>query len=128
MERNMEFRGFAPSKKVRNQIDRLTSRLEKKAAAFSPELRHLRFMAGHNPTRSLYNISIALDLPGKSLAAKEEHHDIEAAIRSAFAEIDRQVEKHKAKLGGKHWPRPERREELRKMKVNSILRCSRKQT
>lgn len=119
MQRNIEFKGFEPHESVRKLIGRLTSKLEKNASTFSPELIHLRLMVEQNSVRSLYNISITLDFSGKALAARKEQHDMQAGIRAAFAEIERQLEKYKANLRREHWKRPERREEIREMKAEA---------
>jgi len=119
MKRNIEFKGFEAQQSVRKLIDRLISKLEKNASTFSPELLHLRVMVDQNSVKSLYNISLTLHLPGKTLAAKEEQLDMQAAIKAAFAEIERQLEKYKASVRGEHWKRPERREEIREMKAKA---------
>jgi hypothetical protein len=53
---------------------------------------------------------------GKDFGSKEGAHDLEAGIREAFNEIQRQLEDHKATLRGEpHWKQIERREEIRHM-------------
>jgi len=112
MERNVEFKGFEPPERIRPLIDRLTSKLERVASTFPPDLADLRIMIEENEARTLYSISITLDLPGKTLATKEEQHDIQAGIRAAFAEIGRQLEKYKSSLRQEdRWNRPEKRAE-----------------
>ncbi|HSU89494.1 MAG TPA: HPF/RaiA family ribosome-associated protein [Terriglobia bacterium] len=103
MKRNIEFKDFEAPETIRKLIDRLTSKLEKKTGTFSPELVHLRLMVEQNSVRTLYNTSITLDLPGKTLAARKEQHDMKASIRGAFAEIQRQLDKYKAELHREHW-------------------------
>ena len=119
MQRNVEFKDFEPSKHFTSLIDRLTAKLEKNIGTFSPDAVHLRLMVEHNSARKLYTFSLTLDVPGKTLAAKEERHDIQAGIRSVFEEIDRQLKKYKANLRREHWKRPERRQELREMKAEA---------
>jgi RNA polymerase sigma factor (sigma-70 family) len=59
-----------------------------------------------------------LEVPGKTLAAQEEGHPLEPAIRGAFAEIERQLEDHKASLRQERfWKRLARREEIRQRKA-----------
>src|SRR2546430_10085728 len=48
--------------------------------------------------RTLANTSLTLDLPGKTLVAREEQHDLKAGIRGAFEEIERQLDRYKAEL------------------------------
>jgi ribosome-associated translation inhibitor RaiA len=74
-------------------------------------------MLEENSVRKLYRVSITLELPKKTLATNEERHELVAAIRDAFAEIERQLEAHKATLRGEPvWKRRTRREQLRKVK------------
>jgi RNA polymerase sigma factor (sigma-70 family) len=62
-----------------------------------------------------------LELPGKSLAAKEERHKVEAGIRDAFVEIERQLRSFKTTLRREHlWKRPARREKTRQKKIDAV--------
>ena len=81
-------------------------------------------MIEENPVRKLYNVSLTLELPGKSpatkktLATKEERHDLGETLRDAFAEIARQLEAYKSTLRGEHlWKQRARRDKLRQMKA-----------
>jgi ribosomal subunit interface protein len=94
MQRNIEFRDFEPPKQVRTVIDRLASKLEKNTRTFSAV--YLKLMVDHNSARTLYRVSLTLDVPRKTLAAKEEQHDLQAGAKAAFEEIERQFEKYKA--------------------------------
>ena len=116
MTRNIEFKGFEPHSSIKKLIGRLKTKLERSAGSFSSEWVRFRLMIEQNAARSLYNIALTLDLPGKTLAARNEQHDLEPAVRAAFAEIERQLEKYKASLRGEHWKRPKRREEIRELK------------
>jgi ribosome-associated translation inhibitor RaiA len=119
MERNVEFKAFEPAPQTRKLIDRMTSRLEKQASTFSPELAHLRLFIERIAAHRLYNISITLDLQGKTLAAKHEQHALKPGLRSAFEEIERQLKKYKEGTRGEHWKRPARRQELREIKTQA---------
>ena len=115
MNCNIEFKGFAPQKDIQKLITELISKLEKKAESFSPDVVYLRLLVEQNSVRALYDVSISLTLPEKTLATKEERHDLHETLRDAFAEIERQLEAHKATLRGEHtWKRRARREELRR--------------
>jgi RNA polymerase sigma-70 factor (ECF subfamily) len=70
------------------------------------------------PVHKLFRVSINLDVPQKTLAAKEESHDVEATIRAAFEEIERQLDEYKAALRGEQWWKQHRkRRELRQFKI-----------
>ena len=119
MERNIEFKDFEPDERIKKLVDRLISQLEKYAATFSPELTHLRLFLEENSVRKLYQVSINLDLPGKTLAARDEQHDLKVGIRAAFEDIERQLKKYKASLRREHWRRPARRQEIRRLEVQA---------
>ena len=116
MQSNIEFKDFEPPKRVTTLIDRLTSKLEKNTRTFSPDSVSLRLMLEHNSARKLYAVSLTVEVPRKTLNAKEEQHDLQAGIRAVFAEMERQLKKYKSNLRQEHWKRPERREEVREMK------------
>jgi len=120
MQRNVEFKDFEPPKRVTLLIERLTSKLEKNIQTFSPDAVYLRLMVEHNSSRKLYSVSLTIDLPRKTLAVKEEQHDIQAGIRAAFEEIERQVKRFKANLRQEHWKRAVRRETVREMKQKRV--------
>jgi ribosomal subunit interface protein len=118
MRHNIEFKHFEPHERIRNLVEELIARLEKYVKDFPEETVFLRALIEENAVRKLYHVTITLDLPGRILAAKVERHDIDEAVRAAFTEIERQIEKHKATLRGEQfWKRRARREEIRRMKV-----------
>src|SRR5690349_1951882 len=88
MNCNIEFKGFAPQKEIQKLIKELITKVEKKTKNFSPDIAYLRLMVEENPVRALYHVSITLTLPGKTLATKEERHDLHQTLRDAFAEIE----------------------------------------
>jgi ribosomal subunit interface protein len=115
MKHNVEFKHFEPRERVRKLVEELIARLEKQIQDFPKDSVFLRVLIEENPTRKLYHVSITLELPGTTLTAKEERHDPIETIRDAFNEIERQIERHKARLRRDYlWKRPARREELRR--------------
>jgi RNA polymerase sigma factor (sigma-70 family) len=117
MERNVEYKGFEPDGQIEKLIDRLVAKLERRASTFSPT--HLRLFVEYMTARSLYEVSLTFDVPGKTLAAKKEQHDLTSGLRAAFEEIEGQLKKHKESLRGEHWKRPARREEVRELKTRA---------
>jgi len=121
MKFNTEFKNFAPEERNRRLIERQVAKLEKRARAFPMDTLFLRIFVEENQARTLYGISITMDVPGKTLATKEERHELEVAIKDAFAEIERQLKEHKSRLRGEHlWKRLGRRGELRKLKIEAV--------
>jgi ribosome-associated translation inhibitor RaiA len=123
MKHNVEFKHFEPYQKTRNLIEELVKKLDKRTKRFPPDEVFLRLLIEENPVRKLYHVSLTLEIPGKSpatkktLATKEERHDLIETLRDAFDEIERQLEAYKSTLLGEPiWKRPSRREELRRMK------------
>src|SRR5215468_2688763 len=112
MERNIEFKALEPNAQINQRIERLISQLDKTAKTFSLEPTRLRVFVEYIPAHTLYNVSLTLGLPGKTLAAKEEQHDLRAGLRTAFEELERQVKKYKEHLRGEHWKRRARRQEI----------------
>src|SRR5215510_690763 len=98
MQRNIEFRDLESTRRVKTLIDRLASKLEKNNRTFSTDAVYLRLIVEHNSARSLYSVSITLDIPRKTVAAKEVRHDLQVGIKATFEEIERQLEKHKDNL------------------------------
>jgi RNA polymerase sigma factor (sigma-70 family) len=117
MERNVEYKGLEPDGKIEKLIDRLVAKLERTASRFSPT--HLRLFVEYVPARTLYEVSLTFDVPGKTLAAKEEQHDLTAGLRAALEEIERQLTKHKESLRREHRKRPARRKEVREMETRA---------
>jgi RNA polymerase sigma factor (sigma-70 family) len=115
MKHTIEFKHFEPRERARKLVEELTARLEKQIKDFPQDSVFLRALIEENPVRKIYHVSITLDLPGGTLAAKEELHDPVETIRDAFNEIERQIERHKARLRRDYlWKRPARRDELRR--------------
>jgi len=124
MKHNVEFKNFQADKRIRKLVDNLLKKLEKLAKRFPPDEVFLRLMIEENPVRKLYHVSLTLEIPGKTpatkktLATKEERHDLTETLRDAFDEIERQLEAYKSTLLGEHlWKRRAKREELRRMKA-----------
>ena len=111
VKQNIEFKHFAPGGDVRKLIEELMSRLDKHLKDFNGDSVFLRIVIEENAVRTLYQVSVTLALPRKTIAAKEERHDVRETLRDAFAEIQRQIDKHKASMRREHlWKRIARRE------------------
>ncbi|RMH05353.1 MAG: sigma-70 family RNA polymerase sigma factor, partial [Nitrospirae bacterium] len=68
-----------------------------------------------------YRANLILNVPGRTLVAKEEGPDGKAVIREAFLELERQLKKHKDFLRREHfWKRPARRETLRRTQKEPV--------
>lgn len=120
MKHTVEFKDWSPDPQLREFMELQIGRLERLTRTLPQESLFLRAVVDRNTTRTLYGVSITLQLPGANLAAREERHDLREAIRDAFAEIRRQLEKHREKLTHtSEYKRPARRERLRELRVGA---------
>jgi ribosomal subunit interface protein len=118
---NLEFKNFSPSHRLRELVEELIARLDRHTPNSPADTIFLRLFVDENAARKLYHVSLTCDVPGRMLAAQEERHDAEEAVREAFVEIERQLEKHKETLSHSYlYKRPARREELRRQKAEAI--------
>jgi ribosomal subunit interface protein len=118
MKRDIEFKNFSPSSRLEQLIESSIARLERHTPELRDDAVSLRLVVEENATRTLYHVSLTCDVSQHTPAAKEESHDVEVAVHAAFAEIDRQLEKHKQTLRKTHlYKRPARREEVRLTKA-----------
>lgn len=121
MRRNLEFKNFSPSHRLRELVEELIARLDRHAPNSPADTIFLRLFVDENAARKLYHVSLTCDVPGRMLAAQEERHDAEEAVRKVFVEIERQLEKHKETLSHSSlYKRPARREELRRQKAEAF--------
>jgi RNA polymerase sigma factor (sigma-70 family) len=121
VRRNLEFKNFSPGHRLRELVEELIARLDRRAPNSPADTIFLRLFVDENAARKLYHVSLTCDVPGRMLAAQEERHDAEEAVRQAFVEIERQLEKHKETLSHSYlYKRPARREELRRQKAEAV--------
>jgi len=121
VRRNLEFKNFSPSHRLRELVEELIARLDRHAPHSPADTIFLRLFVDENAPRKLYHVSLTCDVPGRMLAAQEERHDAEEAVRKVFVEIERQLEKHKETLSHSSlYKRPARREELRRQKAEAF--------
>jgi ribosomal subunit interface protein len=121
VRRNLEFKNFSPAHRLRELVEELIARLDRHAPHSPADTIFLRLFVNENAARKLYHVSLTCDVPGRMLAAQEERHDVEEAVREAFVEIERQLEKHKETLSHSSlYKRPARREELRRQKAEAF--------
>ena len=121
MRSNLEFKNFSPSHRLRELVEELIARLDRHAPHSPADTIFLRLFVDENAPRKLYHVSLTCDVPGRMLAAHEERHDAEEAVRKVFVEIERQLEKHKETLSHSYlYKRPARREELRRQKAEAF--------
>jgi ribosomal subunit interface protein len=93
LEVTLELRQFFEAKVVK--LDRLVP-------TFSDHLVSLQATVEKNLKRGDFSTSVSLHFPQQTLHAEEQNRDVQGAIRLAFDEIIRQLDRFKSKLRGEH--------------------------
>ncbi len=120
MKYQVEFKGFSPGSAIRGLIESRIEHLDRVTRGLRGDTLFLRGVVEQVPAHKRYRVSITFEVPQKTLAAKEDAHDPEAAIRGAFQEIEKQLEAYKSSIRGEHWwKRVERRRELQRRKTGT---------
>lgn len=83
-------------REFQTQVQKLGRRLQ----VFRPELVHLRALVEQNSMREGTVVSLDLKLPSGNIAAKDHGAPAPAAVKGAFAELLKQLTKHKEMLRG----------------------------
>jgi RNA polymerase sigma factor (sigma-70 family) len=86
-----------------SQVQKLSRRLQ----VFRPKLLHLHASVETNSAREGTVVALNLRLPSGQLAAEESGTPPAAAVKAAFAELLKQLTKHKDQLRGPRHRRPE---------------------
>jgi ribosome-associated translation inhibitor RaiA len=87
---------------VRALIDELLDRLEHKLRHFPAEVVSAHALFEENGSRTLYHASLTCHIPGRLIAARKEARNPGQALRGAFAELERQLEKQNRTLRQRH--------------------------
>ncbi|MBI4342836.1 MAG: HPF/RaiA family ribosome-associated protein [Candidatus Omnitrophica bacterium] len=99
MKRTIELKHVGPRQHVQRLLEELIDRLEEKLRRVSPDATSVHVVFEENGTHKLYRTSLTCHVPpGHLVAAHDEGRDAGRTIRSAFAELERQLEKQKALL------------------------------
>jgi putative sigma-54 modulation protein len=87
---------------LREYFESKVAKLDRLIPTFSDQLVSLQATVEKNLKRNDYSTSLSLHFPQHTLHAEEQSRDLKAAIRTAFDEIIRQVDRFKSKLRGEH--------------------------
>jgi ribosome-associated translation inhibitor RaiA len=114
MKHTIEFKDWEPPQRLRDLVEQSIARLHKLLVKFPQDPLFLRVVVERNAVRTLYRVSLTLDVPGKTLAVHEARHADEEAAREAFAEMEREIQKYREKESHSwEYKRPARRKALR---------------
>ena len=96
MKRTIEMKHVGPREHVQQLLNELIDRVEEKIKRVSRDSTAVHAVFDENGTHKLYRIALTCHLPGHMVATHEEGRVAGATIRAAFAELERQLEKHMA--------------------------------
>ena len=114
MHHNVEFKNVSSQEDITRLIDELIARIDKRVESFPAETVFLRALIEKVEARDLWRVAVTLKMPGKIIADDQEKHEPHAALRAAFAGIERQIDEYKSRLRGEPlWKRKGRRKELK---------------
>jgi RNA polymerase sigma factor (sigma-70 family) len=93
--------------------------LDRHISHFAPDSVRLRIVAEENKHHAnLKTVGLRLNVPGGQLASEEPADSIQAAAKSAFAELERQLIEHVERMRGEEqWTRRRQREKLRRLRA-----------
>ena len=94
MTRLIELKHIGPKAHVRRLVDELCDRLEDKLQYVDTEAVSVHVVFEENGTHKLSRASVTCHVPHYIAAAHEEGRDPGAALRSAFKELEQQLQKH----------------------------------
>jgi ribosomal subunit interface protein len=119
MERALELKGWTPLPVERDLLEKMILQLDRRVARLRLQTATLRALVEKNDARTLYRVSLTLELPGRMLVAHEERRDIAEAAREAFVELERQLARYEERRrNDDSYKRPERRAKLRALKMS----------
>jgi ribosome-associated translation inhibitor RaiA len=98
MTRTIEIKHVAPRAQVRDLIDALIDRIGSKLTHYAEDAVNFHVLFEENGTHKIFRTNLTCHTPGYTAAAHEEGRDPGMLIRKAFDEVERQVDKHNAKL------------------------------
>ncbi|MBI3009449.1 MAG: HPF/RaiA family ribosome-associated protein [Candidatus Omnitrophica bacterium] len=115
MKKSIEIKHVGPREVVQQLLEERIERLANKLRHFPPDSLSLHVLFDENAPRRLYRVAVSCHLPKHTVAAREERHQAGEAIKEAFAELERQLEKQKAFVRREHLRSRERRQKQPQM-------------
>jgi ribosomal subunit interface protein len=98
MKINLSYKEPHSHEAVEKQVTRSSGKLEKLLKSYQGDLVQLHGAFEKHPRRIEYSFSLSITLPTGTLHALGKAADVRGSVRQAFADIERQVKKHKEKL------------------------------
>ena len=98
MNVSINYNGIESRQPVEAEVDRLVGKLGKFLKSYSPDLVQLHGALEKHPRKVEYTFSLNLSLPTGTLHSTGVAPDLRLSAKQAFADLERQVKKHQAKL------------------------------
>ena len=98
MKINLSYKDVHSHEAVEKEVTRWTGKLGKLLKSYEGDLVQLHGAFEKHPRRIEYSFSLSIGLPTGTLHALGKAANVRASVRQAFADIERQVKKHKEKL------------------------------
>ena len=98
MRHHLTVKGRIDPEEVRKWLTRPLARLHRQLVRFPPGAVHLRTLVRDVEGKPRSEASVTLQLPSNTLAASKERADPRVALKEAFGEVERLLEKEKARL------------------------------
>ena len=96
MKRIVELKHVRAKSLVSTLLNELIDRLEEKLQHFQPDTVTVHALFEENGAHKLFRAALTCHIPGQTVAVHEENRDAGTAIREAFSELERRLEKQKA--------------------------------
>lgn len=94
MKRAIELKHVGAKPTVQGLLNDRMDRLEDKLGGFDSDAVSVHVAFEESRVHRLFRIAVTCHVPGHLVAAHEEQRDAGAAVRKAFAEVERQLAKH----------------------------------
>ena len=94
MKSTIELKHVGPRQHVQGIIEELIARVEEKLQHFRSQEVSIHVVFEENGSHKLFRTSLTCHIPRCVVAAHEEHRESGVSIRHAFAELERQLERH----------------------------------
>lgn len=98
MKRIIELKHVRAKTLVSTLLNELIDRLEEKLQHFRPDAVTVHALFEENGAHKLFRTALTCHIPGQTVAVHEEDRDPGTAIRDAFSELERRLEKQKASI------------------------------
>ena len=121
MNLNVTFKNIQDS--AHQELRKLVSgfaegQLAKRLGSLRDEAVRLHAVIERHPGDGMHRVALRLRLPHQVLVSREDDPDVRLALKEAFQELERQVERYLSRRKRRdQWKRPARRERLRRLKA-----------